>query len=124
MLNFNRIIDKKDITLKNILKVITVLIILWYLIKLATVVDISKESKKELESLQSHIEKIEKQQETIQEEIEVVNQEIMVVESRVETIKERKIEISNEFGKKISDAGKFGHAELDSFFADRYKGLY
>ncbi len=124
MFNLNQILDKKDLTLKNAVKVILVLVILWYLIKLTTVVQISKDSKRELDSLQSHIEHIELQQETIQKEIEVVNQEIMVVESRVETIKETKIQIGNEFGKKISNAGKFGHAELDSFFTNRYKDLY
>ena len=62
--------------------------------------------------------------ELIQSEIETVNEEIKVVESRVETIKETKIEVGNEFGKKISDASKYGNVELDRFFADRYKELY
>jgi hypothetical protein len=46
------------------------------------------------------------------------------VETRVETIKETKTQVGNEFSKKISDASKYGHVELDMFFADRYKELY
>jgi len=124
MLNPNQIFDKKDLTLKNGFKVILVLVILWYLIQITTVVKISKESKRELDSLQSHIEMVEFNQQMIQSDIDKVNEEIQVVETRVETIKETKIQIGNEFGQKISNAAKYGHVELDMFFADRYKDLY
>ncbi len=124
MISPNQIFDKKDLTLKNVLKVILVLVILWYLIQITTVVKISKESKRELDSLQSHIEMVEFNQQLIQSDIDKVNEEIKVVETRVETIKETKIQVGNEFSKKISDATKYGHVELDRFFTDRYKYLY
>ncbi len=124
MISPNQIFDKKDLTLKNVLKVILVLVILWYLIQITTVVKISKESKRELDSLQSHIEMVEFNQQLIQSDIDKVNEEIKVVETRVETIKETKIQVGNEFSKKISDATKYCHVELDMFFADRYKELY
>lgn len=124
MISPNQIFDKKDLTLKNVLKVILVLVILWYLIQITTVVKISKESKRELDSLQSHIEMVEFNQQLIQSDIDKVSEEIKVVETRVETIKETKTQIGNEFSKKISDASKYGHVELDMFFADRYKKLY
>ena len=124
MISPNQIFDKKDLTLKNVLKVILVLVILWYLIQITTVVKISKESKRELDSLQSHIEMVEFNQQLIQSDIDKVNEEIKVVETRVETIKETKIQVGNEFSKKISDATKYGHVELDMFFADRNKELY
>ncbi len=106
MISPNQIFDKKDLTLKNVLKVILVLVILWYLIQITTVVKISKESKRELDSLQSHIEMVEFNQQLIQSDIDKVNEEIKVVETRVETIKETKIQVGNEFSKKISDASK------------------
>lgn len=124
MISPNQIFDKKDLTLKNVLKVILVLVILWYLIQITTVVKISKESKRELDSLQSHIEMVEFNQQLIQSDIDKVSEEIKVVETRVETIKETKTQVGNEFSKKISDASKYGHVELDMFFADRYKKLY
>ena len=124
MISPNQIFDKKDLTLKNVLKVILVLVILWYLIQITTVVKISKESKRELDSLQSHIEMVEFNQQLIQSDIDKVSEEIKVVETRVETIKETKTQIGNEFSKKISDASKYGYVELDMFFADRYKELY
>jgi septal ring factor EnvC (AmiA/AmiB activator) len=124
MISLNQIFDKKDLTLKNVLKVILVLVILWYLIQITTVVKISKESKRELDSLQSHIEMVEFNQQLIQSDIDKVNEEIKVVETRVETIKETKTQVGNEFSKKISDAYKYGHVELDMFFTDRYKELY
>ena len=109
---------------KNILKGLLIIFALWYMIQITTVVRISKESKKELKQLDEHIKMVEFQQELIQSEIETVNEEIKVVENRVETIKETKIEIGNEYSKKISDATKYGHVELDRFFTDRYKYLY
>ena len=121
MISPNQIFDKKDLTLKNVLKVILVLVILWYLIQITTVVKISKESKRELDSLQSHIEMVEFNQQLIQSDIDKVSEEIKVVETRVETIKETKTQVGNEFSKKINDASKYGHVELDMFFADRYK---
>ena len=87
MISPNQIFDKKDLTLKNVLKVILVLVILWYLIQITTVVKISKESKRELDSLQSHIEMVEFNQQLIQSDIDKVSEEIKVVETRVETIK-------------------------------------
>jgi septal ring factor EnvC (AmiA/AmiB activator) len=124
MISLNQIFDKKDLTLKNVLKVILVLVILWYLIQITTVVKISKESKRELDSIKSHIEMVEFNQQLIQSDIDKVNEEIKVVETRVETIKEIKTQVGNEFSKKISDASKYSHVELDMFFADRYKELY
>jgi peptidoglycan hydrolase CwlO-like protein len=76
MISPNQIFDKKDLTLKNVLKVILVLVILWYLIQITTVVKISKESKRELDSLQSHIEMVEFNQQLIQSDIDKVNEEI------------------------------------------------
>ena len=84
MISPNQIFDKKDLTLKNVLKVILVLVILWYLIQITTVVKISKESKRELDSLQSHIEMVEFNQQLIQSDIDKVSEEIKVVETRVE----------------------------------------
>ncbi len=124
MISLNQIFNKKDLTLKNVLKVILVLVILWYLIQITTVVKISKESKRELDSIKSHIEMVEFNQQLIQSDIDKVNEEIKVVETRVETIKEIKTQVGNEFSKKISAASKYSHVELDMFFADRYKELY
>lgn len=120
----NNVVEFIKSNWKTILKGLFAIIALWYLIQITTVVKMSKENRKELKQLDEHIKMVEFQQELIQSEIETVNEEIKVVESRVETIKETKIEVGNEFGKKISDASKYGNVELDRFFADRYKELY
>jgi septal ring factor EnvC (AmiA/AmiB activator) len=120
----NNVVEFIKFNWKTILKGLFAIIVLWYLIQITTVVKMGKENRKELKQLDEHIKMVEFQQELIQSEIETVNEEIKVVENRVETIKETKIEVGNEFSKKISDASKYGHVELDRFFADRYKELY
>lgn len=120
----NNVIEFIKSNWKTILKGLFAIIALWYLIQITTVVRMTKENREELKQLEKHIKYVNFQQGLIQYEIETVNEEIKVVEDRIETIKKTKVVIGNEFSKKISNASKYGHVELDRFFADRYKELY
>ena len=107
---------------KTIVKVIFGLFILYYLIFFLTPkVKMSVEQKKQIDSLNVLIKNLHEDNLRLENKISDFNQEIENIDINIKGIKGQKTIVKEIYHEKISNVDKLTVAELDSFFANRYK---
>lgn len=107
---------------KTILSGLFGLFILYYLIFFLTPnVRMSVEQKSQIDSLTSLVNKLHQDNLKLEGKISEFNQEINQVDQNIGKIKLEKTIIKEIYHEKISNVDKLTIAELDSFFANRYK---
>lgn len=107
---------------KTILKVIFGLFILYYLIFFLTPkVKMSVEQKQQIDSLNVLIKNLHEDNLRLENKISDFNQEIENIDINIKGIKGQKTIVKEIYHEKISNVDRLSVAELDSFFADRYK---
>lgn len=110
---------------KNNYKVILIgLLILfllyWVIFVLTPITKMSEESRFEIRDLNKKIEEVKTKQEVLQNEIEKYEQKIEETNYNLKQIKEIKINVGNEYGKKINSVTNYTNTELTKFFTERY----
>ena len=124
-INFVNILGFLKENYKTIFKGIVFLFVLYWLIYVLTPsLKISEESQKKLDEINTEIKKIEQEQLTLQNKIEEYEFQVQEVDNNIEIIKNTKIQVANDYGKKINSITKYSHTELTQFFTNRYPNLY
>ena len=100
--------------------VVCLFILYWMIFVLTPLSKMSEEARFEIRELNTKIESVEKQQEKIQTEIKKYEVKINETNDNIQKIKEIRIKVGNEYGKKIISVGSFTDDELTKFFTDRY----
>lgn len=77
--------------------------------------------KQQLDSLNIQIKQIQQDNKTLENKISNFNSEITKIDENISNIKNQKTLIREIYYEKISNVDKLTIAELDSFFANRYK---
>ena len=110
---------------KTIFKGILFLFVLYWVIYVLTPsLKISEDSQKKLDEINTEIKKIEQEQISLQNKIEEYESQVEEVDNNIEIIKNTKIQVSNDYGKKINSITQYSHTELTQFFTNRYPNLY
>jgi len=124
-INLESILNFLKSNYKSIAKGIVLLFVLYWVIYILTPsLKISEESQKKLDEINQEIKKLEEEQVTLQSKIEEYESQVEEVDQNIEIIKNTKIQVSNDYGKKINSITKYSHTELDKFFTNRYSNLY
>ena len=119
---FDKILNFLRTHYKTILKVIFGLFILYYLIFFLTPkVKMSVEQKQQIDSLNVLIKNLHEDNLRLENKISDFNQEIENIDINIKGIKGQKTIVKEIYHEKISNVDRLSVAELDSFFADRYK---
>lgn len=110
---------------KNNYKVILVgllvlFLLYWMIFILTPLTKMNEESRFEIRELDKKIEEVQKKQEVLQTEIEKYEQKIEETNYNLKQIKQIKINVGNEYGKKINSVTNYTNTELDKFFTERY----
>ncbi len=100
--------------------VVCLFILYWMIFVLTPLSKMSEEARFEIRELNNKIENIEKKQEKLQTEIEKYEVKIEETNNSIQQIKEIRIKVGNEYGKKINSVSNFTDTELTKFFTDRY----
>jgi hypothetical protein len=118
----------KQIIEKNwqtILKICAgVFLLYWMIFILTPSINTSSEIKAKIDSLNVNIKNLEKTQNSLQTKIDDFNQEIIKIDDKIIEIKGQKTIIKEIYHEKIRSISNYTDNQLDSFFAERYKGYY
>jgi len=124
-INFEQILNFIKENYKTIFKGIVFLFVLYWVIYVLTPsLKISEDSQKKLDEINTEIKKIEQEQISLQNKIEEYESQVEEVDNNIEIIKNTKIQLSNDYGKKINSITQYSHTELTQFFTNRYPNLY
>lgn len=117
----NPIIEFFKNNYKVILIGLLVLFLLYWMIFILTpLTKMNEESRFEIRELNKKIEEVKTQQEVLQTEIEKYEKKIEETNYNLKQIKQIKINVGNEYGKKINSVTNYTNTELDRFFTERY----
>lgn len=117
----NPIIEFFKNNYKVILIGLLVLFLLYWMIFILTpLTKMNEESRFEIRELNKKIEEVKIQQEVLQTEIEKYEKKIEETNYNLKQIKQIKINVGNEYGKKINSVTNYTNTELDRFFTERY----
>lgn len=110
---------------KNNYKVILIgllvlFLLYWMIFILTPLTKMNEESRFEIRELNKKIEEVKTQQEVLQTEIEKYEKKIEETNYNLKQIKQIKINVGNEYGKKINSVTNYTNTELDRFFTERY----
>jgi len=95
-------------------------VLYWLVFVLTPKSKISEVSQFEIKQLNTKIEEVQKKQDELQRDINRYELKIEETNNNIQKIKEIKIKIGNEYGKKINSVNNFTNAELTKFFTERY----
>jgi len=102
-------------------KILIILIIGYFIFSfLVPTVNLSKEYKNKIDSLNNHISTLEKKQDSLNEDIKSYKTEITKVDKSIQTIKNQKTIIKEYYHEKIISVDGFSINDIDTFFANRY----
>jgi len=84
----------------------------------------NKDTKKKIDSLNMIIFNMQKEQLKLDSIIKNFNEEMDSVDSKVKNIKGQKTIIREIYHEKINSVNSYDAQQIDSFFSDRYPGIY
>jgi vacuolar-type H+-ATPase subunit I/STV1 len=93
----------------------------WLIFVLTPKAGLSTEQKQLLDSLNTKVEVLHNDNLKLEQEVNEYNQKISDIDVSIDKIKGQKTLIKEIYHEKISSVDKLTIAELDSFFANRYK---
>ena len=111
--------------MKNIYKILIVIgVILMFSIlmfEIRTNTTINKEDKVKIDSLTTVVNDIKKEQKNIENKIQSINEEVKTIDDNISKIKIKREKTGKKYHEEITRVDTYTDAELDSFFANRYK---
>ena len=118
----NKIFDFLKNNYKTILKVFLGLFLLyWVVFVLTPKVSMSQIDRAKIDSINLQLKQLHQDNLKLESEIDLYNQQIQEIDNNIQNIKGQKTIIKEFYHEKISGVDRLTIAELDSFFANRYK---
>lgn len=99
-------------------------ILYWVIYVLTPALKMGEEARFEIRELNNKIEEIMVKQEKLETDIKKYETKIKETNYNIQKIKDIKIKVGNDYGKKINSVNRYTNSELTGFFTERYSKYY